>query len=180
MQSSHQVEEEKKGHSQKHFNLKEDKDKGVEEVELIQNKHTRNIASPFINQSKSWDDPELAIPEDIKRNIIEELGFQKPSRIQANAIPLIIGKDKEYEHLIAQSKNGTGKTGAFSVGSILRVDRKLLKPQVLVLAHVRELSQQIADVYCALTKGTDIQVSNFTVTGKSEGCQIVVSTIGKI
>ena len=57
------AEEEKKGVSQKHDKLKDDKDKGVEEVELIQNKHTRNIASPFINQSKSWDDPELAIPD---------------------------------------------------------------------------------------------------------------------
>lgn len=91
------------------------------------NKHTRNIASPFINQSKSWDDEELAIPEQLKKNIIEELGFQKPSRIQANAIPLIIGKDKEYENLIAQSKNGTGKTGAFSIGSVLRIDPKIQK-----------------------------------------------------
>jgi superfamily II DNA/RNA helicase len=49
-----------------------------------------------------------------------------------------------------------------------------------VLAHVRELAQQIADVYSALTKNTEIQVSNFTVTGKCEGCQVVVSTIGKI
>lgn len=62
---------------------------------------------------------------------------------------------------------------------MLRIDRKVLKPQVLVLAHVRELAQQIADVYSALTKNTDIQVSNFTVTGKADG-HIVVSTIGKI
>ena len=87
-----EIEEEKKA-DKKHYNLKEDKDKGIHEVELIQNKHTRNIASPFINQSKSWDDEELAIPADLKKNIIEELGFLKPSRIQANAIPLIIGKD---------------------------------------------------------------------------------------
>lgn len=51
---------------------------------------------------------------------------------------------------------------------------------MLVLAHVRELSQQIADVYQALTKNTDIQVSNYTNTGKSENCQVLVSTIGKI
>lgn len=45
---------------------------------------------------------------------------------------------------------------------------------------MRELAQQIADVYNGLTKGTEIQVSNFAISGKSEGCQIVVSTIGKI
>lgn len=146
----------------------------------MQNKHIRNTASPFINQSKTWDDEELGISAELKKNIIEELGFLKPSRIQANAIPLIIGKDKEYEHLIAQSKNGTGKTGAFAIGSLLRVDPKILKPQVLVLTHVRELSQQIADVYFALTKNTDINVSNFTATGKCDNCQVVISTIGKI
>lgn len=48
------------------------------------------------------------------------------------------------------------------------------------MAHVRELSQQIADVYAALTKNTDINVSNFTATGKCEGCHVVISTIGKI
>jgi ATP-dependent RNA helicase DbpA len=93
---------------------------------------------------------------------------------------LIIGEDSGFEHLIAQGKNGSGKTGAFSIGSTLRIDRKILKPQVLVLAHVRELSQQIADVYAELTKNTDIMVSNFTATGKCQGCHIVVSTIGKI
>lgn len=43
----------------------------------------------------------MAIPADIKKNIIDELGFQKPSRIQAHAIPLIIGNGKDQEHLIA-------------------------------------------------------------------------------
>jgi ATP-dependent RNA helicase DDX19/DBP5 len=42
--------------------------------------------------------------------------------------------------LIAQSKNGSGKTGAFTIGSVLRVDPKIPKPQVLCICHVRELS----------------------------------------
>jgi len=53
----------------------------VHEVELMQNKHIRNTASPFINQSKTWDDEELGISAELKKNIIEELGFLKPSRI---------------------------------------------------------------------------------------------------
>lgn len=174
MQSS--VEEETKV-AKKHQGLAKDKEEGLEEVELMQNKHTRNIMSPFINQSSSWDDKELGIPDDLKKGIVEELGFLKPSRIQAVAIPLIIGEvDKKVCDLIAQSKNGSGKTGAFSIGTTLRVDKKILKPQVLVIAHVRELSQQIADVYSQLTKYTDIKVSNYTVDGKSAGCQIVVTT----
>lgn len=70
-----------------------------------------------------------------------------------------------YQDLIAQSKNGSGKTGAFSIGSILRVDPAVIKPQILVVAHVRELSSQIADVYSKLCKYTDISVTNFTQTG---------------
>jgi superfamily II DNA/RNA helicase len=49
--------------------------------------------------------------------------------------------------LIAQSKNGSGKTGAFSIGSMLRVDRNIPKTQVLTICHVRELCLQTADVY---------------------------------
>ena len=98
-------------------------------MEIMQNKHTRNVISPFINQSKSWDDEDLSILPDLKKGIIEGLGFLKPSKIQAVAIPLIIGEvDKNICDLIAQSKNGSGKTGAFSIGTTMRVDRKILKP----------------------------------------------------
>lgn len=94
----------------------------------MQNKHTKNVISPFINQSKNWDDEDLNIPADLKQGIIEGLGLQ-PSKIQAVAIPLIIGEvDKNICDLIAQSKNGSGKTGAFAIGTTLRVDRKILKP----------------------------------------------------
>ena len=82
--------------------------------------------------------------------------------------------------MIAQSKNGSGKTGAFSIGSILRVDPAVIKPQILVVAHVRELSSQIADVYSKLCKYTDISVTNFTQTGQTEGHHVIVTTLGKL
>ena len=62
----------------------------------------------------------------------------------------------------------------------MRVDPKILKPQVLCVCHVRELSQQIAEVYEKITKFSDIQVSNYTVSGKAEGAHIVVTTLGKL
>ena len=86
----------------------------------------------------------------------------------------------QFHDLIAQSKNGTGKTGAFAVGSTLRVDPKIMKPQVLCVCHVRELSTQIAETYENITKFSDIQVSNYTVSGKAEGAHIVVTTLGKL
>jgi len=57
------------------------------------------------------------------------LGFLKPSNIQAVAVPLIAKPiEGEYFNLIAQSKNGSGKTGAFSIGSVLRIDPAIQKP----------------------------------------------------
>ena len=82
--------------------------------------------------------------------------------------------------LIAQSKNGSGKTGAFCIGSVLRVDPKIPKPQVLCICHVRELSSQTAQVYERITKHTNITVTNYTTSGKSEGAMIVVTTLGKL
>ena len=112
---------------------------------------------------------------------MEELGFLKPSKIQGVAIPLIRQPvDGQYHDLIAQSKNGSGKTGAFAIGSALRVDASIMKCQVLVIAHVRELSSQIADVYQKLCKYSNINVTNFTQSGITDGNQIVVTTLGKL
>jgi len=85
-----------------------------------------------------------------------------------------------YHDLIAQSKNGSGKTGAFAIGTVLRIDQSVMKPQVLVLAHFRELSSQIADVYTRLCKHTNIVVTNFTADGRTEGVHVVVTTLGKL
>lgn len=153
-----------------------------EDVELIQNKFTRNITSPFINHQKSWEDEDfLSIPLDLQKGITQGMNFMKPSNIQAVAIPLIAKTVKgEYCDLIAQSKNGTGKTGAFSIGSLLRIDPTIQKPQVLCVCHVRELSSQIAEVYQKITQFSNIVVTNFTATGKAEGAHVVVTTLGKL
>jgi superfamily II DNA/RNA helicase len=45
-----------------------------------------------------------------------------------------------FNNVIAQSKNGTGKTGAFVIGSLLRIDPKNKNPQVLTFCHTRELA----------------------------------------
>ena len=60
------------------------------------------------------------------------------------------------------------------------MDPSIQKPQILVVAHVRELSSQIADVYTKLCKYTDIRVTNFTQSGQTEGNHVVVTTLGKL
>jgi len=87
--------------------------------------------SPFVSQKNSWEDEDtFPIPELLKKGIIEELKWEKPSRIQSVAIPFILKTDedtKEHENLIAQAKNGAGKSGAFCIGSLLRVDPTIKK-----------------------------------------------------
>jgi superfamily II DNA/RNA helicase len=84
----------------------------------------------------------LKIPEKIKRGLIEELKWDRPSKIQKNAIPNIAFPDNEtgtYDNLIAQAKNGAGKSGAFVIGSLMRVDTTINQAQVIVIGHTREL-----------------------------------------
>ena len=88
---------------------------------------------------ESWD--ELDIDSNILRGIYAH-GFEKPSPIQAKAIqPIIDGKD-----IIAQAQSGTGKTAAFTIGALTKVNTSLNKTQVLILSPTRELSMQTASV----------------------------------
>jgi superfamily II DNA/RNA helicase len=62
--------------------------------------------------------------------------------------------------MIVQAPAGSGKTGAFGVSSILRVDKKNDKVQVMVICNTRELCNQIYKVYSQIVKGTGIGLSN--------------------
>jgi translation initiation factor 4A len=69
-------------------------------------------------------------------------GFMKPSEIQSSSIPFIIdGRD-----VIAQARSGTGKTGAFVIGLLSRINIEKNKLQGIILSHTRELALQILSV----------------------------------
>ena len=104
------------------------------------------------------------------------MGFTKPSTIQGLAIPCII--KPPYRNIVAQAKTGSGKTGAFAVGTIMRIDRSLDKTQVLVVTHTRELCNQTHAVYEGICKGTGISVTNMN-TDSGQG-MIMVGTHGKV
>ena len=102
----------------------------------------QKMISPFINQKRSWDDEEYKIPAGLKAGIKDGLNWERPSKIQAMAIPFIINVDedsKQHDSLIAQAKNGAGKSGAFIIGSILRINPAIKKTQVIIIGHTREL-----------------------------------------
>mmetsp|Transcript_10661 Transcript_10661/g.20674 ORF Transcript_10661/g.20674 Transcript_10661/m.20674 type:complete len:410 (+) Transcript_10661:6823-8052(+) len=97
--------------------------------------------------SKTWAD--LEIKPSIKVNL-DALGWTFPTLIQGVAIPIILSG----RNLVAQSKNGTGKTGAFSVAALERVDIDVQALQVVVISHTRELNKQNHRVFTELSRGT--------------------------
>jgi ATP-dependent RNA helicase DDX19/DBP5 len=109
----------------------------------------------------TWE--EMKIREDIKKNLLD-MKFDKPSHIQAVAIPMI--NRTPYQHLIAQSRNGSGKTGAFLLGILGRVDENDNNLQVVIFAHTRELVNQIYSILNTMVKGTNIKTSALLNTNK--------------
>ncbi|MEO2194614.1 MAG: DEAD/DEAH box helicase [bacterium] len=74
---------------------------------------------------------------------IERIGYEQPTPIQAESIPpLLAGRD-----LIGMAQTGTGKTAAFALPLLSRVDLSLAKPQILVLAPTRELAIQVSEAF---------------------------------
>lgn len=95
----------------------------------------------------------LGLSEPILR-AIEAVGFEEPTPIQRQAIPLMLdGRD-----VIAQAQTGTGKTAAFALPIIQRLKPDQKGPQALVLAPTRELAVQVAQAFYSLGKFQDIRV----------------------
>lgn len=117
-----------------------------------------DIESNSSTSFESWDDEDL----DLKLNLLRGVyayGFENPSPIQKQAIiPLIKRHD-----MIAQAQSGTGKTGAFVIGSLQILDEKKPVTQVLILAHTRELARQIHSVIKAM--GSLLKITSQLLVG---------------
>ena len=97
---------------------------------------------------------DLELNDNITRGIFS-YGFERPSPIQAKAIrPVITGRD-----VIAQAQSGMGKTGAFTIGTLSRVDENVNATQAIVLAHTRELALQIDTVFRQISTHTNIRIN---------------------
>lgn len=83
---------------------------------------------------------ELGLSEEILK-AVQRLGFEQASPIQAEAIPVLMtGQD-----IVGQSQTGSGKTAAFAIPAIERMDPKAPGPQVLILCPTRELAIQVSE-----------------------------------
>ena len=88
---------------------------------------------------------ELAIHPDILR-AISDLGFVAPTPVQERAIPVL----QQGRDLFAQAQTGTGKTAAFAIPILERVDAALKRPQALVVVPTRELALQVTREFGAI------------------------------
>src|SRR5215210_3499086 len=75
--------------------------------------------------------------------VLMELGYESPSPIQAATIPILLGN----RDVLGQAQTGTGKTAAFALPILVRIDIRQTAPQALVLAPTRELAIQVAEAF---------------------------------
>jgi ATP-dependent RNA helicase DeaD len=116
---------------------------------------------------------------------LTEVGYETPSPIQAATIPsLLEGRD-----LLGQAQTGTGKTAAFALPVLSRLDLAKTKPQALVLAPTRELAIQVAEAfqrYAAKIPGFHVlpiyggQSYGPQLAGLKRGVHVVVGTPGRV
>ena len=126
---------------------------------------------------------ELGIKENLLRGIYG-YGFEKPSIIQNKVIPLLISN----KDVIAQAQSGTGKTGAFSIGSLCNIDESLKQTQLIVLSPTRELAEQTFTVMKELSTYTDTTFCKVVGGTRVSDCiselrndpQVIVGTPGRI
>jgi ATP-dependent RNA helicase DeaD len=85
---------------------------------------------------------DLALSSDVLK-VLHEVGYETPSPIQAKMIPLML----EGRDVVGQAQTGTGKTAAFALPILTKLDLKIKDPQVLVLAPTRELAIQVAEAF---------------------------------
>ena len=116
---------------------------------------------------------------------IREMGFEETTPIQSKAIPMVM----EGLDVIGQAQTGTGKTAAFGIPLLMKVDPKNKKTQAIVLCPTRELAIQVAEEIRSLAKymhgikilpvygGQDIVKQIRSLKG---GTQIIIGTPGRI
>lgn len=129
---------------------------------------------------------ELGVSEPLRR-AVEELGFERPMPVQEAVIPHLLGDDGG--DVVALAQTGTGKTAAFGLPVLQRIDPSLEKPQALILAPTRELCLQIGSDLADFSKYMP-DIKTLPVYGGSsiesqiralrQGVQIIVATPGRL
>ena len=101
----------------------------------------KTIVVDFQSKKQTWDT--LNVPKEIQEGLMN-MAYKRPSIIQSVSIPNVI--DKPDTNFLFQAINGSGKTGAYGVPSLMKIDKTIPKVQVIILANTRELIRQIYGV----------------------------------
>jgi len=128
---------------------------------------------------------ENVVLNDSIQRALDDMGFEESTQIQQDTIPLIMeGKD-----IVGQSNTGTGKTAAYAIPILEKIDKELKMPQALVLLPTRELAVQVANEVRKIGKYMD-GIKTVTVYGGADikdqinklkaGAQIIAGTPGRI
>ena len=135
------------------------------------------------SQMKTFE--ELGVREDLRR-AIEELGFENPMPVQEKVIPHLLNEDTD---VVALAQTGTGKTAAFGLPVLQRINPEINHPQALILSPTRELCLQIGSDLADFSKympavkvlpvygGSSIESQIRALKG---GVQIIVATPGRL
>ena len=126
----------------------------------------------------------LGLPSDILE-AVKKVGFETPSPIQARTIPALM----EGRDVVGLAQTGTGKTAAFALPILARIDKSNRAPQALVLAPTRELALQVADAFQEFADhvgGINVlpiyggQAYGIQLSGLRRGAHIIVGTPGRV
>ena len=133
-------------------------------------------------QQPSFDG--LGLPENVLA-AVKKVGFEVPSPIQAETIPVLM----EGHDVVGLAQTGTGKTAAFALPILSRIDVSKRHPQALVLAPTRELALQVAESFQSFSEhlgGIHVlpiyggQAYGVQLSGLRRGAHIVVGTPGRV
>ncbi len=123
--------------------------------------------------------------DDAVLRAISDVGYETPSPIQAQTIPILL----EGRDVVGLAQTGTGKTAAFAVPILSRLDPDQTEPQALVLAPTRELALQVSEAfgkYSSHLRGVRVlpiyggQSYGVQLAGLRRGAQVVVGTPGRV
>lgn len=127
---------------------------------------------------------DLNLPAHVLR-ALDAVGYETPSPIQARSIPVLL----EGRDLFGQAQTGTGKTAAFALPLLARIELKRNVPQALVLAPTRELAIQVAEAfrrYASFMPGFHVlpiyggQDYKGQLTQLKRGAHVIVGTPGRV
>ena len=136
-----------------------------------------------MDEEKKLSFDTLNLKDNLLRGIYS-YGFETPSQIQDKAIPIFMTR----KDIIAQAQSGTGKTGAFLISSLQKLDESVKETQILILCPTHELVHQIYEVAVELRKYLDVSIMEVVGGTNVTECrreldknpQIIIGTPGRV